>query len=177
MTEEQLIAQCNAGNRNAQRLFYERFAPAMFGVCRRYVQNQTDAEDVLVTGFYKVFSNLPQFEGKGSLDGWIRKIMVNEALTFIRQQNAKKNINWDELDTTYQGHANEYSDDKLNEKEILQLLHHLPPGYRTVFNLYAIEGYSHEEIAEMLQVSINTSKSQLLKARRMLQKLLSRVAE
>jgi len=88
----------------------------------------------------------------------------------------KKNLTWDELDPTYQAHANEHTDDKLNETEILQLLHHLPPGYRTVFNLYAIEGYGHEEIAEMLQISINTSKSQLLKARRMLQKLLSRVA-
>lgn len=175
MTEEQLITQCIAGNRNAQRLLYERFAPAMFGVCRRYVQNQTDAEDVLVTGFYKVFAHLHGFEGKGSLEGWIRRIMVNEALAFIRQQNAKKNLTWDELDPTYQAHANEQTDDKLNEAEILQLLHHLPPGYRTVFNLYAIEGYGHEEIADMLQISINTSKSQLLKARRMLQKLLSRV--
>ncbi|QQS28198.1 MAG: RNA polymerase sigma factor [Sphingobacteriales bacterium] len=174
MTENQLIIQCIEGNRNAQRLLYERFASAMFGVCRRYIQNEADAEEVLVGGFFKVFCHLENYKGIGSFEGWIRKIMVNEALSLIRKQNTQKNITYDELDTTYQGVADEQTDSKITESDILQLLTKLPNGYRTIFNLYAIEGYSHEEIAAMLQISVNTSKSQVLKARRMLQKFLSK---
>lgn len=174
MTEAQLIIECTAGNRNAQRLLYERYAASMFGVCRRYIKNDADAEEVLVSGFYRVFCYLTEFKGNGSFEGWIRRIIVNEALTLIRKQNTQKNFTWDELDTSYQGIASEKTDSKIIEGDVLQLLNHLPSGYRTIFNLYAIEGYSHEEIAEMLQISINTSKSQLLKARRMLQKLISK---
>ncbi|HRI29429.1 MAG TPA: RNA polymerase sigma factor [Chitinophagales bacterium] len=172
MTEQELIQQCKTGNRNAQRLLYDKFAPVMYGVCRRYIHNQTDAEDVLISGFYRVFAHLPGFEGKGSLEGWIRKIMVNEALMFIRRQKAQKNLTWQELDDSFQPASFQKTDSNLHHTDLLQLLHHLPPGYRTVFNLYAIEGYSHEEIAQTMQISVNTSKSQLLKARRMLQKLI-----
>ena len=174
MTEDQLIKQCSAGNRNAQRLLYERYAANMFGVCRRYIKNEADAEEVLVSGFYRVFHSLTLYKGNGSFEGWIRRIIVNEALTLIRKQNTQKNFTWDELDTAYQGTSNEHPDSKIAEGDVLQLLNHLPNGYRTIFNLYAIEGYSHDEIAVMLKISINTSKSQLLKARRMLQKLIGK---
>ncbi len=174
MNENALIKSCLSGDRTAQRMMYERFAAKMFGVCRRYIKNEADVEEVLLNGFYKVFSNLAKFSHKGSFEGWIRRIMVNEALMFIRKQNKVSNLQLVGL-ADYQHPASpQMPDRKIQEDDILCLLDDLPPGYRTVFNLYAIEGYSHKEIAEKLGVSVNTSKSQLLKARRMLQELLEK---
>ncbi|MGB0839658.1 MAG: RNA polymerase sigma factor [Chitinophagales bacterium] len=172
MTEKELIQACKQNNRKAQRLLYERLAPKMFGVCKRYVRNEADVEDVLLKGFYKVFSNLCQYSYQGSFEGWVRRIMVNESLSFLRQNKKRMGFSLVSVEEQYHLETSTNADDKLLEGDVLQLLDELPQGYRTVFNLYAIEGYGHREIAEMLGVSINTSKSQLLKARRMLQKLL-----
>ena len=134
-------------------------------VCRRYVKTTEDAEEILSNGFVKVFNNISSFEGKGSFEGWMRRIMVNEALNFIRY---KKNLfvesedEW--IENTYEDPASE--DDA---REVLALIDGLPIGYRTVFNLFAIEGYPHKEIAQMLGITESTSKSQLSKARKMLQ--------
>ena len=171
VTENELIQACKKGNRKAQKQVYERFAAKMFGVCRRYIRNEADVEDTLLNGFFKVFSKIDKFEGKGSFEGWIRRIMVNESLMFLRKKNRSMHL-YVEVEEQYDLQTEDTADRKLAEGDILCLLDDLPTGYRTVFNLYAIEGYSHKEIAEQLGVSVNTSKSQLLKARKMLQKLL-----
>ncbi len=143
----------------------------MLGVCLRYLKNQLDAEEALLNGFMKVYRNIGQFENKGSFEGWVRRIMVNEALTFLRRKEPLHLAVDDshiQLATTAAT-----ADQQLAESELLALLGTLPAGYRAVFNLYAIEGYAHQEIADMLGITEGTSKSQLSKARAMLQRRLS----
>lgn len=140
----------------------------MFGVCRRYIKNEQDAEDVMINGFFKVFTKIEQFNEKGSFEGWIRRIMVNESLMFLRKYNMNLSIELNETQAVTEMDA----DSQIREEDILKLLDYLPIGYRTVFNLYVIEGFSHKEIAEQLGVSVNTSKSQLIKARKKLQQLI-----
>ncbi len=169
---EQIIEGCKRGNRRAQRQLYERFAPAMYALCRRYVRDEQVAEDLVAEGFYKALTRLDQYEGSGNFEGWLRRIFVNEALMYLRKQRMR----WQSPDEVP---ASELSDrpaaeSQLAAAEILALLDELPPGYRTVFNLYAIEGFKHREIADLLGISINTSKSQLLLARKKLQELLAK---
>ena len=141
----------------------------MFGVCKRYLKTREDAEDVLVESFFKVLTNIHQFKGTGSLEGWIRRIVVNEALMFLRRRhNFSMTVEINNIDAPAPAKAMT----RLAEQEILKLLDELPTGYRTIFNLYVLEGYKHREIAEMLGISINTSKSQLILARKRLQELL-----
>ncbi len=177
MTETQLIAACKKGNRKAQRILYERYATKMFGVCRRYIHNETDVEDTLLNAFYKVFTHIDSFKEKGSFEGWIRRIVVNESLMFLRKKKRVNTLYVEFIDKQVEMPIAPKAQDDLQEADILKLLDKLPYGYRTVFNLYAIEGYKHREIAEMLGISINTSKSQLIKARKMLQDLLTANSE
>ena len=169
MNEKELIAACQAQDRKAQKLLYDRYSPQMFGVCKRYVKSHEDAEDVLIDAFFKVLTNLGQYKGTGSFEGWIRRIVVNEALMFLRKRH---NFNmmveigdWDKPTTVT-------VEDELAAQDILGLMEYLPTGYRTIFNLYVLEGFKHREIAEMLNISINTSKSQLILAKKRLQSLL-----
>lgn len=153
-------------------ILYEKYAPMMFGVCRRYVRNKEDAEDILVEGFYKVFAHIGTFQGAGSFEGWIRRIIVNECLMFLRKRQlliAEEEIS--QLPDI--GHDRSVEQD-LDAGDILRLLEWLPTGYRTVFNLYVIEGYKHREIADLLGISINTSKSQLILAKEKMQVILER---
>lgn len=168
MTEKQIIESCRLKDRNAQRILYQRYAPKFYGLCRRYIKDDRDAEEVLVNAFYKVFTKLNQFANKGSFEGWMRRIMVTESLMFLRKHNMNLSIEVKETDSIDEA----LPDAKLMENDILQLLNELPVGYRTIFNLYAIEGFSHKEIADKLNISINTSKSQLLKARKKMKALL-----
>ncbi len=169
LTEEELIEACRQGDRRAQKQLYEQFSPVMFGVCRRYVKSPQDAEDVLVEAFFKVLTNLHQFKSKGSFEGWIRRIVVNEALMFLRKRhNFRLTVELSEIDRP----APVRVVNELAAEDILSLLEQLPTGYRTVFNLYVLEGYKHREIAEMLGISINTSKSQLILAKKKMQSLL-----
>ncbi|MEK7254766.1 MAG: RNA polymerase sigma factor [Bacteroidota bacterium] len=172
VTENELIAACKRQDRRAQKLLFERFSPLMLGVCRRYLKSEEEAEDVLLEGFYKVFSKLGTFNGDGSFEGWIRRIMINEALMHLRKkqhfrhlEEINPNLDLPEMPTVVE---------ELSAREILSLLDELPPGYRTVFNLYAVEGYKHREIAKELGISINTSKSQLLLAKQRLEKLIEK---
>ena len=144
----------------------------MLAVCRRYTNSLEDAEDVLQDGFIKVFNNLDKYRRDGSLEGWVRRIMVNTALNQYRS-NLKTlyQLDIDELQHVIED-ARPSNFDKLNANVLLKMIESLPDGYKLVFNLYEIEGYAHKEIAEMLSICINTSKSQLLKARRVLQKKL-----
>jgi len=137
----------------------------------RYAQNRDEAQDILQDGFIKVFTHIDSFKGKGSLEGWIRKIMVNTALEHYRKQKAKRK----EVDMEHEPllmATKNSALDELQAQDILAFIHHLPKGYRMVFNLFAIEGYSHEEIAKQLDISVNTSYSQYHRARTLLQKVL-----
>ena len=169
LLNEQNIALLKQGDRPIQKKVYEAYSPIMFGICRRYVKNEQDAEDVMVTGFFKIFTKINQYTGKGNIEGWMKRIMVNESLMFLRKHNMNLSIEINEshIQTT------SLPDGNLREKDIIALLDYLPVGYRTVFNLYAIEGFKHQEIADKLGISVNTSKSQLIKARKKLQSLLN----
>lgn len=172
MTEKELIDGCRREDRKAQQLLYEKYSPVLFGICRRYVKHHEDAEDVLIDGFFKIFSNIKQYKGSGSFEGWMKRIVVNEALMFLRRRhnfNLTVEIN-DQLDL----HSAAKIEDELAAQDILALLSTLPTGYRTVFNLYVVEGFKHREIAEILDISINTSKSQLILAKKRLQELLKK---
>lgn len=137
----------------------------MYGVCRRYLKAAEDAEEVLVTGMYKAMTKMAQYSGAGSLEGWIRRVVVNEALMCLR---AKQKM-FETVELADWDHATEVTiESELAAKDLLRLVDALPTGYRTVFNLYVIEGYKHKEIAEMLGISINTSKSQLILAKQRL---------
>ncbi|MEZ5009691.1 MAG: sigma-70 family RNA polymerase sigma factor [Chitinophagales bacterium] len=151
-------------------MIYDRYAPAMLGVCRRYVRDWMEAEDVLSEGFYKAFTKIKQFTFSGSFEGWLRRIMVNESLMHLRKRN---DFNLALESSNLQLTASNQADDLANANSILELLDRLPTGYRTIFNLFVIEGYKHNEIAEQLNISINTSKSQLIKARKRLQILVN----
>ncbi len=166
-TEQALLEGCRKGQASAQRELYERFAPKMMGVCMRYIHDREEAEHVMIGGMVKVFEKLDQFNDEGSFEGWIRKIMVNESLMYIRKnKNMSLEVEIEAVDMEPNFHQLEQT---LEANDLLMLVGELPVGYRTVFNLYAIEGYNHQEIANMLDISENTSKSQLSRARKYLQ--------
>ncbi len=169
--EDHIIKGCINKQRDCQKKLYDALAGKMMFVCFRYCKNRDDAEDVLQEGFIKVFKHMESFKFEGSFEGWVRRIMVNTAINFITQQ--KQKYLFDDIETM-SNHPESDSDagSKINEKDLLKLLCLLPDGYRTVFNLYVIEGYSHKEIAELLKISEGTSKSQLSKAKAQLKNLL-----
>ena len=164
--EAQLIKKASQNHREAQHKLYELHAPKMLSVCRYYISDVQFAEDVMLNGFFKVFTKLKHFKGDGSFEGWVRRIMVRESISFLRQQ---KNIEFatDEIETLDTQTNNIKTE--LDVAEIQQLIDGLPEGYRMVFVMYAIEGYKHGEIAELLNITEGTSKSQLFKARKLLQ--------
>jgi RNA polymerase sigma-70 factor (ECF subfamily) len=147
------------------------YAPLMLSICKRYLKNNTDAEDVLLKGMFKIFSNIGQFKGNGSFEGWMKRIVINEALMHLRKQ---KNFNVEVEISNVQIPNQIEIDEQLILEDLLRILDYLPTGYRTVFNLYVIEGYKHREIAEKLGISINTSKSQLILAKKRLRELLKK---
>ncbi len=164
MDDATLVKECVKGNAKAQHMLFERFSRKMLGVCLRYSKKLEEAEDVLQDGFIKVFSNLKDFTNDGSLEGWIRRIMVNTALDAIRK-NTKflKDISIDVVD--FQIGNNDYTIEKMNAEDLLSLINSMPEGYKVVFNMYAIEGYKHNDIATTLGISESTSKSQYLRAK------------
>jgi len=165
---DKLLEGCQKREPRAQKALYEKFAPAMFAICLRYVKDRDSAEDILITGFTRIFEKIDQFQGEGSFEGWIRRVIVNEALGFIRK-NKNMYLEVDLESVSYQLDY-DHLEKVMNEDALLSLIDGLSPGYKTIFNLYAIEGYSHQEISEMLGISVNTSKSQLSRARQLLQK-------
>lgn len=171
--DEQLIRACCKGKVKAQRELYDRFAPQMQRVALRYMRTEFDAEEAVVMGFTKVFTHLPKFEYRGpkSLEGWIKRIIVNEALMLLRKNSRFLAVDEEHADSPATA-TTPLAEASLEAESIHKLVADLPTGYRTVFNLYAIEGYSHKEIADQLNISENTSKSQLSKARKMLQRFL-----
>jgi RNA polymerase sigma-70 factor (ECF subfamily) len=170
---QQIIDGCIEGQRKYQYKFYNLFASKMMGVCLRYAKNQAEAEDILQDGFVKVFSNMHKFQPYGSFEGWVRRIFVNTAIEYYRQRR-RFMIN----DIELENQDFEFGDDvvdKMAAEEIIALIRDMPDGYRMVFNMYAIEGYSHKEIADELGISVGTSKSQYSRARSYLQKQMAEI--
>jgi RNA polymerase sigma-70 factor, ECF subfamily len=167
-TKEALINGCRKRQRQAQRELYNWLAPKMLALCIRYIKDVNEAESVMITGFMKVLDKIDQFSGEGNFEGWVRRIMVNESLLYIRKNKGM----YIEVDIEYADNEPNYAlaSENLEVDDLVNLINGLPIGYRTVFNMFAIEGYSHKEIGVTLSISENTSKSQLSRARKMLQK-------
>ncbi len=167
MDQSKLLSDCLKGKAAAQRELYTHYARIMLGICYRYTKSMTDAEDVLQEGFIKVFKNLHQFNGSGELGAWIRRIMVNTAINYLKKESRYQ------YDLSFaEKNLHPVSDDNpeliLNAKELADLIRQLPIGYQTIFNLYAVEGYKHAEIGEILGIHEGTSKSQYARARALL---------
>ena len=199
LTEEQIIEGCKNFQRNAQKDLYKKYAPVLRGICYRYMQSKFDAEDVLHESFIKIFKSIKQYSGKGSFEGWLKRIVTNTAIDTckkrIRQDSFEDltsfKITMDDDDENENGnydfHENEVSGDSdikmiilnsnVSSDEIMEVVQQLPDGYRMVFNLHVIEEYQHKEIANMLGVDVNTSKSQLSRAKKLLQKKLYELAK
>jgi len=174
-SESDLIDGCIRGDRKMQYELYQRFAPKMYGVCLRYAGKVEEAEDILQEGFIKVFNKMSSYRGDGSFEGWIRRIFVNTAIEHFRKKTYLQPITETE-EATVEGKYLSVLDN-LAEKDIIQLVQQLSPGYRTVFNMYVIEGYTHRQIAEALNISEGTSKSQLSRAKMILQDLVQTFIE
>ncbi len=162
MSEAELVEGCRKQNVQSQRSLYERYSRTMYGVCLRYASNQDDAQDILQEGFIRVFSRLDSFRGEGSLEGWIRRIMIHTSIEHYRKKSRYFLVDVNEATEV------EVLPDalgRLGRQEVLELIQNLPAGYRTIFNLYEVEGFSHQEISVMMNVSVGTSKSQLSRAK------------
>ena len=171
--EQQQIQACLNGNRKAQSFFYDTYSPKLYPICLRYTENTADAEAILLEGFLKIFQHLHQFEGKGSLLNWMKKVMVNTALMHIRKRKAL-NFALLEFGKAEIAIAPEVLD-QLAVEDLLAVIQKLPFGFRTIFNLYAIEGFSHKEIASELNISENTSRSQYARAKKALRRHLRKL--
>jgi len=169
--EREIIDGCLKNNRRSQKSLYQAYASKFLGICLRYAKDKQEAEDVLQEGFIKIFNRIGQYSGSGSFEGWMKRIIVNTAITNYRQNLKRYNQvqveNLPEDETEIRAEDFEYT-----YEELLKVVQSLPTGYRMVFNLFAIEGYQHKEIAELLDIDIATSKSQYSRARKLLQKKL-----
>jgi RNA polymerase sigma-70 factor (ECF subfamily) len=163
---EQIITGCLQGQRKAQKALFERYSPIFMGICLRYITEKQCAEDVMIMAFRKIFDRIGQFRNDGSFEGWMKRIVVNEALMHIRSTKSVHLVS--ESDSAAQQLAAPPSDIQLDTEILMTLIGELPQGYRTVFNLYAIDGFTHQEIAKQLGITESTSKSQLHKARKIL---------
>jgi len=172
LLEKELISECICGNRTAQKELYEKYSPYFFAICMRYMPTREDAEDVLVTGFASIFSKLDTYKEDGSFEGWMKRIIINKALTTLRINNRhhgmKEEMKEWEQDKILTSENMVYT--KINTKDIMKQIQQLPAGYRVVFNLHAIEGYSYEKISNILNINKGTVSSQMAKARKILQK-------
>jgi len=174
MDSKQLVTDCIKGKREAHQQLYQHYAAAMMGICYRYTKSIEDAEDVLQEGFIKVFTKLKQYKNEGELGGWIRKIMVNTAITYLNKHSRyRKEMQVDDM------HLHPVSDDnpeiKLDTKDLVEIIRQLPAGYQTVFNLVAIEGFGYAEVAKMAGLNINTVRSRYSRARAQLITLIKKI--
>ena len=171
MDLNQIIQACKREDRKSQKQLYDHYAPLFMSICMRYLKSKEDAEDLLVHSFYKILSNLHKYSGKGSFEGWMKKLLVNECLMFLRKRH---NFHMSIESAHFIAVEEVTVTDKLQYDDLIACLALLPPGYRTVFNLYVIEGYKHREIAEQLGISINTSKSQLILAKQRMKSIIKK---
>src|SRR6188768_2610942 len=173
MTEELMLNGCLRNNATAQEALYNRFSPRMLGVCYRFAKNRDDAEDMLQEGFIKVFTQLHQYRNEGALEGWIRRIIVHTCINILKQ-NKKFADSVDIIHATSIHIKEDMIPSIMQAKQVVECIRLLPLGYRTVLNLYAIEGYSHKEIGEILDIEESTSRSQYTRAKAMLEDILVR---
>lgn len=174
-SEQQLIEGCLKEDRRFQKELYERYASSLYAVCFRYCKNREEAQDVLHEGFIKAIKNLHNFEGKGSFEGWLRRIMVNTSLELFRKNKHLSVV--EDIENADEHSIESKALENMSANELLQLVNALPAGFKVVFNLYAIEGFSHKEIADQLGISVGTSKSQLSRARVSLQNMIKGLDE
>jgi RNA polymerase sigma-70 factor (ECF subfamily) len=168
--EQHIIDGCIANDRNSQKTLYNLFAGKMLAVCMRYAKDKSEAEDMLQEGFVKIFLNIHKFKNEGSFEGWVRRIMVYTAINHYKQRIRKfqETLDMDNNDSAF----DEGIIEKISAKEIVALVQQMPEGYRMVFNLYAIEGYTHKEIADIMGIAIGTSKSQYARAKSYMQQVI-----
>ena len=171
MTEQSLIKACTQNNAAAQRELYNRFSGMLFGICYRYAYNREDAEDMLQEGFIKIFSRITSFENKGNFEGWMKRVIVHTCINYLKKnQKFTDHIsleNAQNLETKEEGIAS-----KLLGKQVIECLRLMPIGYRTVINMYAIEGFSHKEIGDILEIEESTSRSQFIRGKNVLESIL-----
>ena len=173
MDQQRLVKDCLKGRPEAQRQLYELFSESMLGVCFRYTKSMADAEDVLQDGFVKVFLHLHQYKAEGELGGWIRKIMVNTALNYLKKSRPyQSDLSFE--DTSLHPVSTDNPEISLQARDLAEMIRQLPTGYQTIFNLHAVEGYSHVEIGKMLGINEGTSRSQYARARALLISWLTR---
>ena len=174
----EIIENCKREHKPSQKKLFETYSPVLYGICVRYVSDKQEANDILQDGFIKIFRNINDYSGIGSFEGWMKRIMVNTAITHFHQN--KKHNNHIEISEIEDYHADEsqYESQKSDytKEELSKIIKDLPSGYRVVFNLYAIEGYSHKEIAEMLEIAEPTSKSQYSRAKKLIRKKLEQIS-
>lgn len=185
--DKEIVINCKKGDSKAQQYIYETFAPVMLGVCMRYLKDKMIAEDIMQEAFMVIFSKIEQFKGKGSFEGWMKRIMINASLKYLQKVKGNYYFDIDEVrdESVYSSQPNDneveinFSDKKsvienteFSKDEIMSVVSELPDGFRIVFNMYAVEGYKHKEIAKTLGISISTSKTQLIRARKQLQEKL-----
>lgn len=172
--EKDLLAQCKEGDRYACKRLFEMYSGKMMGLCFRFARDRNEAEDILQEGFIRVFNKLDLFSGTGSFESWMKRVMINTALKY-REKNITKH-QYSEIENLHVFDKTPTVIEELSKEEILKIIQKLPDGYRTVFNLYVLEGYSHKDIGKMLNIGESTSRSQLVKARNILkQKLLNQI--
>ena len=168
----ELIKKAAKNNRDAQHILFEVHSPKMLSICRYYIKDFQKSEEVMLNGFFKAFTNLKKFKNEGSFEGWLRRIMVRESISFLRQ---KKQIEFSVDDIEISNAYSNNIETEIEVAEIQKLIDELPEGYKIVFVMHIIEGYKHTEIAELLNISVGTSKSQLYKARQMLQQKIKKI--
>lgn len=185
VSEEQLAKGCSEGVEEYCKILFERFYGKMLNVCKRYAKNYDEAQDMLQEGFIRVFKNISQYQYKGSLEGWIRRVIVTTSINYCKKYRMNESIDYMEHDTLAASFSDEaatsvftlnHAAEKIDAQRLLDMIQSLPPAYNMVFNLYAIEGYSHQEIAQMLDITEGTSRSNLAKARYKLQKMLNELS-
>lgn len=175
-TINELVNRCKAGERKAQELLYKQLASKMLGVCMRYATDKGEAEDMLQNGFIKMFKKLDDYRGEGVFEGWVRRIMVHSSIEYYRKHHKMVQL-VDVVETAYEPSVNAEVAGKLNASDLMGLIQQLSPNYRMVFNLYAIEGYSHKEIGEIAGITEGASKSQLSRARTILKDMIVKMED
>jgi len=187
LSESEIVEGCRHYNKSAQKALYDKYASSLRILCMRYAKNLTEAEDILQEAFIKIFSKVKQYSGKGSFEGWLKRIVVNTAISYFRKSNKKgylyniELIKESDIETEEENSESDINSSDIksvilnadfSSEDILKIINNLPENYRIVFNLYVFEEYGHKEIGEMLNMSANTSKSQLSRARKLIQKQL-----
>lgn len=177
LSDQEIIEGCLKHSRKAQQQLYDKYSRFLYGICLRYSSDRAEAEDILQDAFIRVFFNIDEYSGAGSFPGWLRKVTVNTAIThYHRTLKHRYHVDIEEYKCNETGSAS-FEEDLFSSDELIKVLNELPPGYKMVFNLYAIEGYKHREIAEILNIDVNTSKSQYSRARAMLRNKLCRLRD